>query len=163
MKDEAMVSDLTRPQTRPVPPNRTRSRKLQIIAVIATIALGLASRRYPFLFPSFLGKYPGDALWSLMVFLGLGAVFLEAPGVKLAMAALCISYGVEFLKLYQAPWLISTRQTTLGHLILGHAFSWPNLVAYPVGIGVGLLVELRASLVRTNPISSSRSERADRT
>lgn len=142
MKNETMVSDSMRPQSGPAARNCTRHRKLHVIAVVATIALGLASRRYPFLFPSFLGKYPGDALWSLTVFFALGAVFLQAPGVKLAMTALCLSSGVEFLKLCQAPWLVSIRQTTVGHLIFGQVFSWPNLVAYPVGIGCGLLVEL---------------------
>ncbi len=51
------------------------------------IALGLASRRYPFLLPAFLGKYPGDALWALMVFCGLAFLFPAARSPHLAAGA----------------------------------------------------------------------------
>lgn len=47
-----------------------RNRFAISLGIVAVIALGLASRKLPSLFPSILGKYPGDALWALMVFLG---------------------------------------------------------------------------------------------
>ena len=48
------------------------------LALVATIALGLASRAFP-LFPAFLGKYPGDALWALMVLFGIAFVRPDIP------------------------------------------------------------------------------------
>lgn len=47
---------------------KTRNRRWYLVALIVVIAAGLASRRYAWLFPACLGKYPGDALWALMVF-----------------------------------------------------------------------------------------------
>ena len=40
----------------------------------------------------------------------------------------------------QAPWLVAFRHTAIGHLLLGHVFSWQNLVAYGLGVlaGIGL-------------------------
>ena len=47
-----------------------RGRRPLALACVAAIALGLASRALP-VFPTALGKYPGDALWALMVLFGL--------------------------------------------------------------------------------------------
>jgi hypothetical protein len=109
--------------------------------VIAVIALGLASRRFPSLSPGFLGKYPGDALWALMVFLGWGLLKPRASTRHLATFALIVSWLVEFSQLYQAPWLNSVRGTTLGHLVLGAAFSWLDLAAYAAGVLAGVVVD----------------------
>ena len=121
---------------------RSRRRRWYLIAFVATIVAGLASRHFSQVLPAFLGKYPGDVLWSLMVFFGLGIIFNQVSSLRLGLVALGFSFGIEALKLWQAPWLVSVRQTTLGHLVFGHVFSWQNLVAYTVGILVGLIVEV---------------------
>ncbi|MDB6147817.1 MAG: hypothetical protein JWO45_1481 [Spartobacteria bacterium] len=121
---------------------RSRRRTWYLIAFVVTIVAGLASRRFSQVLPEFLGKYPGDALWSLIVFFGLGFFFKHVSSLQLGAAALGFSFGIEFLKLWQAPWLVSIRDTTLGHLVFGHVFSWQNLVTYTVGILVGVIVEV---------------------
>ena len=48
-----------------------------------------------------------------------------------------------------APWEIEPdverwkrgRSTRLGHLVLGASFNWPDLVAYVVGIALGVVAE----------------------
>ena len=121
---------------------RFRSRTWYLLACLATIATGLASRRFPQFLPASTGKYPGDALWSLMVFFGMGAIFPRPSSLQLGLGALGFSFGIEALKLFQSPWLASVRHTSLGHLVFGHAFSWQNLVAYTVGVLVGLVLEV---------------------
>ena len=76
-----------------------------------------------------------------MVFFGMGAILNKAPSFELGCRALAFSFAIEALKLCQAPWLVSLRHTTLGHLVFGHVFSWRNMVAYTVGVLLGLLVE----------------------
>jgi len=122
---------------------QTRHRKWTwyLLATVGTLALGLASRRYPQVFPAAMGKYPGDVLWSLMVYFGMAAIFNKASSLEVGFRALCFAFGIEALKLCQAPWLASLRHTTLGHLVFGHVFSWQNLVAYTLGVLLGLLVE----------------------
>jgi hypothetical protein len=90
--------------------------------MVAVIALELASRQLPSLFPAIFGKYPGDALWAIMVFVGLAVVKPRAATTGLAVIAFAISCAVEFLQLYQAPWLNAVRDTTFGHLALGSTF-----------------------------------------
>lgn len=105
------------------------------LGVGATIGLGLASRRWPI-----LGKYPGDALWALMVYFGLGVIFPGGRGISRAFGALGIAFAVEFQKLNQNEWLVAVRQSTWGHLVFGQVFSWQNLVAYTVGLAAWLML-----------------------
>ena len=121
---------------------RSRNRTWYLLAVVLTIVAGLASRRFPQVLPTFLGKYPGDVLWSLMVFFGLGTIFRTTSSVLLALGTLGFAFGIEVLKLCNAPWLASIRQTKPGHLVFGSVFSWQNLVAYFIGVIVGLVIEI---------------------
>ena len=121
---------------------RFRKRAWYLLAFVAMIAAGLASRRFSQFLPVFAGKYPGDVLWSLMVFFGLGAIFRKASSIQLGFGALGFAFGIEALKLCPAPWLADVRHTTLGHLIFGNVFSWQNLVAYTIGVLAGLIFEV---------------------
>ena len=119
----------------------SRRRLAALAAMLATIALGLASRRWPEALPAALGKYPGDALWALMVVLVWRALRPLARTRDLALLAMATSVAVEIAKLWQAPWLVQFRHTTAGHLLLGHVFSWQNLVAYGVGVLAGAALD----------------------
>lgn len=126
-----------------------RSRPFYALLLLAVIAAGLASRRYPVLLPAALGKYPGDALWALMVLLLYGFVRPGWPIGRVAAAALATSFAVEFSQLYQADWITAIRHTTLGHLVLGSTFHAPDLLAYTVGVAAGALLE--CLLLRQRP------------
>ena len=122
-------------------PENPRPRFIYFLAILATIALGLLSRRFPYLLPAALGKYPGDALWALMVFLGFGFLFRRSPTLVVAPAAFAFSVAIEFSQLYHAPWIDSIRATLPGRLILGSGFSWVDILAYAIGILVGAAAE----------------------
>jgi hypothetical protein len=119
----------------------TRRRVVALAAMAVAIALGLASRRWPAGLPALFGKYPGDALWALMVFLGWRALRPRARTRDVALLAMGTSVAVECAKLWQAPWLVEFRHTTIGHLLLGHVFSWQNLVAYGLGVLAGVALD----------------------
>lgn len=104
------------------------------------MALGLASRKCP-LFPAFLGKYPGDVLWALLVYFAWGFVKQDAPIPRVAAYALATSYLDELSQLYQAPWLNEIRSTAVGHIVFGSAFSWLDMLAYTVGVAIGAGIE----------------------
>ena len=110
--------------------------------------MGLASRRFPGLFPAFFGKYPGDALWTLMVFLGWGMVLPRASSLRVTLYALATSCLTELSQLYHAPWIDGIRGATLGHLVLGTTFSLADLAAYTVGAVGGGLAETAVRAVR---------------
>ncbi|HEX4262706.1 MAG TPA: DUF2809 domain-containing protein [Verrucomicrobiae bacterium] len=123
------------------PNGRVRRRTWSFVALVSVILLGLASRRYPIFFPSALGKYPGDALWALMVFIVWGIVFPRKPVLQILVFTLATSYCVEVCKLYRTEWLNDFRNSTMGHLLLGSTFSWQNLITYTIGAVIGALAE----------------------
>lgn len=124
----------------PLPAYR-RHRPWLALGVALVIGAGLASRKYPSLFPAALGSYTGDALWALMVFLGIAFIKPAMSGVRVAAAALAFCWLIEASQLYQAPWINAIRATTAGHLVLGTGFQWLDLAAYAAGITCGFLVD----------------------
>ena len=130
-----------------------RVRSWYLLAFLVTMAAGLASRKYSVALPSILGKYPGDVLWALMVFFGMGMISSNATTFFLGSTSLAFAFGIEFLKLCCSPWLSYLRHTTLGHLVFGHGFSWKNLVAYFIGVVIGLIID---SVVQSRMQSFSR-------
>ncbi|MBW3494296.1 MULTISPECIES: DUF2809 domain-containing protein [Bacillus] len=121
--------------------NTKRNRLLYAVFTIVVIMLGLSSRKFAFVLPDLLNDYLGDALWALMIFVGFGFLFPKIETKKLAFISLIFCYGIEISQLYHAEWIDSIRATTLGGLVLGYGFLWSDLVAYTIGVGVGMLGE----------------------
>lgn len=129
----------------------SRNRPLLFFGGVAVIILGMASRKFPGLFPAVLGKYPGDALWALMVFIGLAFIRPRASTGRLSLLAFATSCAVEFSQLYQVSWLNAIRHTAIGHLVLGSVFSWLDMAAYAAGVLIGAVLDIlfaRVSLWR---------------
>ncbi|MEO6725022.1 MAG: DUF2809 domain-containing protein [Blastocatellia bacterium] len=119
-----------------------RNRLFYLIAGCVAIVFGLGSRRYGAMLPKFLADYSGDALWALMVFIGIGFLAPRWSGVRVSVTALLFSYAVELSQLYHAPWIDSLRRYRIGGLILGDGFLWSDMLCYTVGIAVGFLAEM---------------------
>lgn len=124
-----------------MPHSVVRSRTRTTLLLIGTIALGLASRRYPDAFPAFIARYGGDALWASMVFWLLALLRPAAWSIRLAAIAFAISVAVECSQLYHATWLDALRATRLGALALGHGFLWSDIACYLVGVVLAAAVD----------------------
>ncbi len=118
-----------------------RSRPLQALLVVLVMVSGLIWRSHLIPLPPAVAKYGGDALWALLVFFGCGFVFSKTSTLRIALAALCFAWAVEFSQLYHAPWIDTIRATRIGRLVLGSTFNWPDLPAYALGIALGALAE----------------------
>lgn len=110
-----------------------RTRLQYFIAVAGVIALGLLSRKFAFIPPGV-----GDALWALMIYLMARFIWIKAPAKNVAVYSLMFCFAIEFSQLYQAPWINTIRQTLPGRLILGQGFLWSDLLAYTVGVWLGV-------------------------
>lgn len=86
-------------------------------------------------------KYGGSTLWGTMVFflMAMAAPNLSRP--RIALVAAVIAVGVELFRLVHFPWLDAFRLTLPGALLLGRIFSVWNMLAYGVGIGLGVLLD----------------------
>ncbi|MBJ8028982.1 DUF2809 domain-containing protein [Bacillus cereus group sp. N21] len=119
-----------------------RNRLLYAILTIIVVILGLASRKFAYALPNLLNAYLGDALWALMIFIGFGFLFHKMKTKKIAFLSLLFCYGIEISQLYHADWIDNIRATTLGGLVLGYGFLWSDILAYTIGVGMGMLCEL---------------------
>ena len=118
-----------------------RSRWLIGILALLVIAIGLASRRGLVPFPAVLGNYPGDALWAWVVLLCVAWVRPAITRGRLEGVSLVVAFAIEFLQLYQAPWMQALRANKLAYLVLGNGFDPLDLLAYVVGIALGAAVD----------------------
>ncbi|MGO4529978.1 DUF2809 domain-containing protein [Paenibacillus sp. 2TAF8] len=111
-----------------------KSRALYLIAVIITMAAGLASRTYGEHLPQWMHEHLGDALWAGMIYLGIRMLCIHWSRARAVWISATFSCMIEFSQLIQVPWLNELRSTLLGALILGHGFLVIDLIRYLIGI-----------------------------
>lgn len=120
---------------------RVRPRAWLAAALLMTVAVALASRRWPL--PGVLAEYPGDALYTVAAFWTLLLLQPRAGGGAAALLALALSVAVELSQLCDVAWLADLRSTTLGALLLGQGFQAADLAAYAVGAALAWALDRR--------------------
>ncbi len=121
-----------------------RPRWVYALAALIVIALGLASRWDAVGLPWFVAKYSGDALWGLVVFIGLAFLFHSLSTRLVAALAAMFACAVEFSQLFHPPWLDAIRANKLCGLVVGSpssTFAWGDIAAYLVGISLAVIIE----------------------
>ncbi|WP_353957851.1 DUF2809 domain-containing protein [Lysinibacillus sp. G4S2] len=111
------------------------------IVIVITISLGLASRKWSTLLPSFVAQNAGDILWAMMVYFGFRLLLVRQSTVTAILLSFLFSFGIEFSQLYQEDWINQIRGTSLGALILGKGFLVEDLVRYTVGIMIATVLD----------------------
>jgi hypothetical protein len=118
-----------------------RNRYLYIIAALIVVTLGLVSRKMVNHLPEIVNMYLGDALWALMIYLYVAIIFKTLSIKRVAIFSLLFCYLIELSQLYHALWIDGIRNTRLGGLVLGFGFLWSDILAYTMGVGIGILIE----------------------
>ncbi|MEQ6353403.1 DUF2809 domain-containing protein [Lysinibacillus sp. M3] len=116
-------------------------RIIYLIAIAITISLGLASRNWSTLLPSFVAPNAGDILWAMMVYFGFRLLLVRKSVLTAILLSFLFSFGIEFSQLYQEDWINQIRGTTLGALILGKGFLKEDLVRYSAGIIIATILD----------------------
>ena len=118
-----------------------KMRIVYIIAIVITILLGLASRKYSHSLLLFVALNAGDVLWAMMVYFGFRFILVRKSLVTAIWLSFSFSFGIEFSQLYQAEWINQIRGTLLGALILGKGFLTMDLIRYAVGIMIATIFD----------------------
>ena len=106
--------------------------------------------------PAFFVKYGGSVLWGTMVFFLVAMAASNLSRRRIALISAAIAICVELFRLVHAPWLDAFRLTLAGALLLGRIFSAWDMLAYGVGIVLGMLLDRAGSCsVRDAPHSAS--------
>jgi len=119
-----------------------RNRLLNGVMILVVIVLGLFSRKMAYVIPDFLNTYLGDALWALMIYSIIGFILRDMKTKTVALIGILFCYFIELTQLYHANWIDIIRKTMLGGLVLGYGFLWSDLLAYSIGIGVGVIIDV---------------------
>ena len=118
-----------------------RHRLTYILLLIATLILGLASRKFSHFLPWWMAKNAGDVLYATLTFWLIGFFAPTLSTLRTALIATLFCFSIEFLKFCPVPWLAAARQSTAGALVLGHGFHASNLVCYLLGIAIAAGIE----------------------
>lgn len=95
-----------------------RNRLLYAALVVIVMILGLLSRKFGYAIPDFIDTYLGDALWALMIYLGVAFVFNKKKIKIVAVIGLAFCYLIEISQLHHGIWIDNIRRTTLDQLII---------------------------------------------
>ena len=113
-----------------------RKRAHYFLIIIGIIILGILSRQF-----SIIPLWIGDILYATMAYFGFRLFMVNNKIVTVAVVALIYCYSIELLQLYRAEWIVAIRNTPPGHYILGQGFSWGDLLAYTIGIGIAIFAD----------------------
>lgn len=127
-------------------------RTMWVAVALATICVGLGVHELGFGLLASVRDVVGDALWALMMFAWIGALWPQGLLRTRAGFALLICWTVEISQSYHTPWLDALRRTAVGQLVLGSGFNVRDLGSYALGVLVGCAFEVS---VRRRPRESS--------
>lgn len=111
-------------------PNLPKSPLLYLALLGGTILLGLGVRWPGVPLPIWFTKPAGDVLYATAAYWGWRLVLPDYLTSWTFLATCLACAGIEFLKFYQAPWMVALRGSGLGRLVFGVGFHWENLLCY---------------------------------
>ncbi len=115
-----------------------RHRLLFLINILAIVPLGYIVR-FGHILPEFISDAGGGIAYELFWILLVLTIFPRA-NIRITAISICLATcAIEFLQLYQPPWLQAIRATLPGRLVLGTTFSWSDFPPYFIGSALGLL------------------------
>jgi hypothetical protein len=104
--------------------------------ILAIVPLGCVVRCSHIL-PEYLHHIGGDLAYEVLLILIGVFIYPVANRRQVVIWVFLITCGIEFLKLYQAPWFQTIRKMLAGRLVFGSTFDWWNLVIYAIGCYLG--------------------------
>jgi Protein of unknown function (DUF2809) len=116
-----------------------RHRLLFLINILTIVPLGYIVR-FGHILPEFISDAGGSIAYEIFWILSIVTIFPRA-NIRITVISVCLATcSIEFLQLYQPPWLQAIRATLPGRLVLGTTFSWQDFPPYFVGCALGLLL-----------------------
>ncbi|MEM7133122.1 MAG: DUF2809 domain-containing protein [Chloroflexota bacterium] len=123
--------------------NLTR-RLIYILLVPIVVAIGVVSRAVDF-GSIFIDKYLGDALYAILLYLGFSILWSRSPIGWRGWGALIVVFAIECFQLTGIPRNLSQSNSLPLRILaigLGTHFSWLDVAAYVVGVGIAVWTDL---------------------
>lgn len=113
-------------------------RSIVLVNILAIVTLGYMVRFSPSL-PEYIRDPSGSIAYQMLWILVVVFIYPRADRRPTAIWVCLGSCAIEFLQLYQPPWLQAIRATLPGRLLLGSTFLWSDLPVYFIGSYIGWL------------------------
>ena len=128
---------------------RPRPLAISLVLMATTVVAGLAVRFAHLGLAFSVVKYGGSGLWAVMIYWLCSTLRPSWPSTWNVAISGVLGTAVEFLKLYDPPWLDTVRRTLPGIIILGRIFNWRDIATYWIAISLaaGLDLLIRRTLV----------------
>jgi len=128
---------------------RPRPLAISLVLIAITVTAGLAVRFAHLGLPFSVVKYGGSGLWAAMIYWLCSTFLPSGRWTRNVAISATLGTAVEFLKLYDPPWLDAVRRTLPGIIILGRMFNWRDIATYWIAIclAAGLDLLIRRTLV----------------
>ena len=110
---------------------------LAILLLAVEIYIGMYVR------DAFIRPYVGDFLVVILLYC-LVKSFWNIRPLKAALGVLLFSFVVEGLQYFKLVELLGLQDYPLARIIIGTTFVWEDLLAYALGIGLVLMVEMKS-------------------
>ncbi|MEB3295276.1 MAG: DUF2809 domain-containing protein [Synechococcales bacterium] len=114
-----------------------RYRSQLLLGLIVLVPLGYSIRFAQGLLPEWFrnawGNLTYETFWIFFLLLLVPKLLPRGA----ALTVFILTCLIEVLQLWQDPWLVNLRNTTIGGLILGHGFTWEDFPTYAIGSLIG--------------------------
>jgi hypothetical protein len=107
-----------------------------LISILIIVPLGYMVRFYGTA-PEWLNDSFGSIAYEIFWILLVAFLFPQASPVWTAVGVCLATCVLEFLQLWQPPFLQAMRATLLGRLVLGNTFTWSDFPSYFIGSFLG--------------------------
>jgi hypothetical protein len=108
------------------------------LSITLIVIAGLLTKQYSGWGREWINDSAGDILYEIFWCLTLFALFpYKNRIVPICLGVFIFTCGLEFLQLYNPPFLEAWRSHFLGKLILGTTFSWWDFPHYLLGCILG--------------------------
>lgn len=125
--------------SKPSAPPYRHYRQVLAVSMAVIVPLGLALKFYPGPGQAWLNDTFGGVPYEIFFVLLATYIWPAVSPGRIAIAVCLATCAIEFLQLWQPPWLQAIRATLPGRLVLGNTFSWTDFPYYFVGSGLGWL------------------------
>jgi len=95
-----------------------------------------------FVHDAFIRPYFGDFLVVALIYCCIKS-FIDFPVLKVAVFVLIFSYAIEILQYCNLIEMLGLQRSAFAKTVLGHSFSWSDMLAYTLGIVTVILIEFK--------------------
>ncbi|MGY3087221.1 hypothetical protein ACVWYF_000247 [Hymenobacter sp. UYAg731] len=107
-----------------------------------------------FVHDKIIRPYAGDFLATVFLYC-FARGLLTAPPKKVALGVLFTAYLIEALQYVNLLSWLGWQHSRVARIVLGSSFEWADMLAYTLGIGMGLGLEGIFSAIRLRKIAAA--------